>query len=114
MTKSKTTSAFETFLEQAQQNNMDIMELLSAGELLTPEQQIELYETWIKHSDSLVRYAAYFNLAVIFDQQKLSEKAEKAYRDSIDVHPDFIQGQFNLGANLERQTRIEDALNQWR
>jgi len=114
MTKSKTTAAFETFLEQAQQQKMDIMELLSAGELLTPEQQIELYETWIKHSDSLVRYAAYFNLAVIFDQQKLSEKAEKAYRDSIDVHPDFIQGQFNLGANLERQTRIEDALNQWR
>ncbi|MDD5229259.1 MAG: DUF4160 domain-containing protein [Methylococcales bacterium] len=114
MTKSKTTSPFEAFLEQAQQNNMDIMELLAAGDLLTPTQQIELYETWIKHSDSPVRYAAYFNLAVIFDQQNLSEKAEQAYRDSIEIHPDFIQGQFNLGANLERQNRIEDALNQWR
>ena len=114
MTKSKTTSAFEGFLEQAQQNNMDIMELLSVGELLTPAQQIELYETWIKHSDSPVRYAAYFNLAVILDQQKLPEKAEQAYRDSIEVHPDFIQGQFNLGATLERQNRIEEALNQWR
>ena len=114
MTKSKTTSAFEAFLEQAQQKKMDIMELLSAGELLTPGQQIELYETWIKHSDSPVRYAAYFNLAVILDQQKLPEKAEQAYRDSIEIHPDFIQGQFNLGATLERQNRIEDALNQWR
>jgi tetratricopeptide (TPR) repeat protein len=97
MTKSKTTSPFEAFLEQAQQNNMDIMELLSAGELLTPEQQIELYETWIKHSDSPVRYAAYFNLAVILDQQKMPEQAEQAYRDAIEIHPDFIQGQFNLG-----------------
>jgi predicted O-linked N-acetylglucosamine transferase (SPINDLY family) len=114
MNKSKTISAFETFLEKAQQNNMDIIELLSAGELLTPVQQIELYETWIKHSDSPVRYAAYFNLAVILDQQKLPEKAEQAYRDSIEVNPDFIQGKFNLGATLERQSRIEESLNQWR
>ena len=114
MTKSKTTSAFEAFLEQAQQKKMDIIELLSAGELLTPEQQIELYETWIEHSDSPIRYAAYFNLAVILDQQKSPEKAEQAYRDSIEAHPDFIQGQFNLGATLERQNRIEEALNQWR
>lgn len=114
MTKSKNTSTFETFLEQAQQQKMDIMELLSVGELLTPNQQIELYETWIKHSDSPVRYAAYFNLAVILDQQKMSDKAEKAYRDAIEINPDFIQGHFNLGANLERQNRIEEALNQWR
>ena len=114
MNKSKTISAFETFLEKAQQNNMDIIELLSAGELLTPVQQIELYETWIKHSDSPVRYAAYFNLAVILDQQKLPEKAEQAYRDSIEVNPDFIQGKFNLGATLERQSRIEESLNHWR
>jgi predicted O-linked N-acetylglucosamine transferase (SPINDLY family) len=114
MSKSKTISAFEAFLAKAQQNSMDIVELLSAGELLTPVQQIELYETWIKHSDSPVRFAAYFNLAVILDQQKLPEQAEQAYRDSIEVNPDFIQGKFNLGATLERQSRIEEALNQWR
>jgi predicted O-linked N-acetylglucosamine transferase (SPINDLY family) len=114
MTKSKTPSPFEAFLEQAKQQKMDIMELLSVGELLTPAQQIELYETWIKYSDSPVRYAAYFNLAVILDQQKLPEKAEQAYRDSIEINPDFIQGQFNLGATLERQNRIEESLNQWR
>ena len=113
MTK-KHTSAFENFLEQAQKQEMDILGLLTAAELLTPAEQIELYETWIKHSDLPVRYAAYFNLAVILDQQKLSEKAEQAYRDAIEIHPDFIQGQFNLGATLERQNRIEDALNQWR
>lgn len=113
MTK-KHTSTFETFLEKAQKQEMDILGLLTAAELLTPVEQIELYETWIKHSDSPVRYAAYFNLAVILDQQKLSEKAEQAYRDAIEIHPDFIQGQFNLGATLERQNRIEDALNQWR
>ncbi len=112
--KSKTTSTFEAFLEQAKQQEMDIIALLSAGDLLTPIQQIELYETWIKHNDSPVRYAAYFNLAVILDQQNLPEKAEQAYRDSIEIHPDFIQGQFNLGATLERQNRIEEALNQWR
>jgi predicted O-linked N-acetylglucosamine transferase (SPINDLY family) len=113
MTK-KHTSTFETFLEQAKNQEMDILGLLTAAELLTPAEQIELYETWIKHSDSPVRYAAYFNLAVILDQQKLSEKAEQAYRDAIEIHPDFIQGQFNLGATLERQNRIEEALNQWR
>lgn len=114
MKKSKTTSPFEAFLEQARQQKMDIMELLSSAIDLSPQEQIELYETWIEHSESPVRYAAYFNLAVILDQQKLPEKAEQAYRDSICCHPDFIQGQFNLGATLERQNRIEDALNQWR
>lgn len=114
MTKSKNTSTFESFLQQAQQQKMDIMELLSVGELLTPSQQIELYETWLKHNDSPVSYAAYFNLAVILDQQKESQKAEQAYRDAIKIHPDFMQGLFNLGANLERQDRIQEALTQWR
>lgn len=114
MSKSKTNSTFEAFLEQAQQQKMDIIELLAAGELLTPTQQIELYETWLKHSDSPVRYAAYFNLAVILDQQQLVEKAEQAYRDSVAIHPDFIQGQFNLGGLLERQDRVDECLNQWR
>lgn len=113
MTK-KHTATFETFLEQAELQQMDIMELLSVGELLTPTEQIELYETWLKHSDSPVRYAAYFNLAVILDNQKMPEKAEQAYRDAIEIHPDFTQGHFNLGANLERQNRIEEALTQWR
>ncbi len=107
-------NSFETFLEQAKKQEMDVLGLLSAAELLSPTQQIELYETWIKHSDSPVRYAAYFNLAVILDQQKMPEKGEQAYRDAIAIHPDFIQGQFNLGANFERQNRIEEALNQWR
>ena len=114
MTKSKTLTHFETILEKAQKNTLDIMELLAAGELLTPVQQIELYETWIKNTDSPVRYAAYFNLAVILDQQKLPDRAEQAYRDSIQIHPDFIQGHFNLGATLERQNRIEEALDKWR
>lgn len=114
MTKSKNTSTFENFLQQAQQQKMDIMELLAVGELLTPSQQIELYETWLKHNDSPVSYAAYFNLAVILDQQKESQKAEQAYRDAIKIHPDFMQGLFNLGANLERQNRIQEALTQWR
>lgn len=114
MTKSKNTSTFENFLLQAQQQKMDIMELLSVGELLTSNQQVELYETWLKHNDSPVSYAAYFNLAVVLDQQKESQKAEQAYRDAIKIHPDFMQGLFNLGANLERQNRIQEALEQWR
>lgn len=114
MTKSKNTSTFESFLLQAQQQKMDIMELLSVGELLTSSQQIELYETWLEHNDSPVSYAAYFNLAVVLDQQQESTKAEQAYRDAIKIHPDFMQGLFNLGANLERQNRIQEALTQWR
>lgn len=114
MTKSKNTSTFENFMLQAQQKKMDIMELLSVGELLTPSQQIELYETWLKHNDSPVSYAAYFNLAVVLDQQQESTKAEQAYRDAIKIHPNFMQGLFNLGANLERQNRIQEALTQWR
>ncbi len=113
MTKKHSTT-FENFLEQAIKQEMDILGLLTAAELLTAIEQVELYETWIKHNELPVRYAAYFNLAVILDQQKLSEKAEQAYRDAIEIHPDFIQGQFNLGATLERQNRIEEALNQWR
>ncbi len=107
-------SNFDTFLKQARNQEMDIMALLSTGESLTPAEQIDLYEVWLAHNDTPINYAAYFNLAVVLDQQKLHEKAEQAYRDSIVVHPDFLQGQFNLGALFERQSRIEDALNQWR
>lgn len=107
-------SNFDTFLKQARNQEMDIMALLSTGESLTPAQQIDLYEVWLAHNDTPINYAAYFNLAVVLDQQKLHGKAEQAYRDSIAVHPDFLQGQFNLGALFERQSRIEDALNQWR
>ena len=107
-------SNFDTFLKQARNQEMDIMALLSTGESLTPAEQIDLYEVWLAHNDTPINYAAYFNLAVVLDQQKLHEKAEQAYRDSIAVHPDFLQGQFNLGALFERQNRIEDALNQWR
>jgi predicted O-linked N-acetylglucosamine transferase (SPINDLY family) len=107
-------SNFDTFLKQARNQEMDIMALLSTGESLTPAEQIDLYEVWLAHNDTPINYAAYFNLAVVLDQQKLHEKAEQAYRDSIAVHPDFLQGQFNLGALFERQSRIEDALNQWR
>ena len=105
---------FDIFLEQAKKNQMDILGLLSAGESLPVEQQITLYETWLEFSDSPVKYAAYFNLAVILDQQQQAEKAEKAYLEAITINPDFIQGHFNLGATLERQNRIEDALNHWR
>ena len=107
-------SNFDTFLKQARNQEMDIMALLSTGESLTPAEQIDLYEVWLAHNDTPINYAAYFNLAVVLDQQKLHEKAEQAYHDSIAVHPDFLQGQFNLGALFERQSRIEDALNQWR
>lgn len=107
-------SNFDTLLKQARNQEMDIMALLSTGELLTPAEQIDLYEVWLAHNDTPIKYAAYFNLAVVLDQQKSHEKAEQAYRDSIAVHPDFLQGQFNLGALFERQNRIEDALNQWR
>ena len=107
-------SNFDTFLKQARNQEMDIMALLSTGESLTPAEQIDLYEVWLAHNDTPINYAAYFNLAVVLDQQKLHGKAEQAYRDSIAVHPDFLQGQFNLGALFERQNRIEDALNQWR
>ncbi|MEN9898080.1 MAG: hypothetical protein RLZZ66_1729 [Pseudomonadota bacterium] len=107
-------SNFDTFLKQARNQEMDIMALLSTGESLTPAEQIDLYEVWLAHNDTPINYAAYFNLAVVLDQQKLHEKAEQAYRDSIAIHPDFLQGQFNLGALFERQNRIEDALNQWR
>jgi predicted O-linked N-acetylglucosamine transferase (SPINDLY family) len=113
MTK-KHALTFENYLQQAQEQKMDIMELLAVGELFTPFEQIELYETWLKYSDSPVRYAAHFNLAVILDNQKMPEKSEKAYRNAIEINPDFTQGHFNLGANLERQNRIDDALNEWR
>jgi predicted O-linked N-acetylglucosamine transferase (SPINDLY family) len=108
------TPTFDIFLEQAKKNQMDILGLLSAGEFLPVDQQITLYETWLEFSDSPVKYAAFFNLAVILDQQQQAEKAEKAYLEAITINPDFIQGHFNLGATLERQNRIEDALNHWR
>ncbi|MDQ5939802.1 MAG: hypothetical protein QG557_750 [Pseudomonadota bacterium] len=107
-------SNFDTFLKQARNQEMDIMALLSTGELLTPAEQIDLYEVWLAHNDTPIKYAAYFNLAVVLDQQRLHDKAEQAYRDAIATHPDFLQGQFNLGGLFERQNRIEEALNQWR
>ena len=73
------------------------------------------YRAWLKtHPDDPIGYAIAFNLGVILKDTGQDAEAEKYYRLAISVNPRCWDAQFNLGSQLERLGRKEEALNQWR
>ncbi len=75
---------------------------------------LELYEAWIRQSDSPLRYVASFNLGAMYSAQADIQRAKEAYERSLEQYPDFMQARLNLGSILEQQGREDEALEQWR
>lgn len=86
--------------------------LAAAGDALGA---VRTYQQWLsEHGASPLAHAVLFNLGVL--QSELGElaAAEQCYRQALLRHPDFLQAHFNLGSNLEKQQRCDEALDCWR
>jgi predicted O-linked N-acetylglucosamine transferase (SPINDLY family) len=76
---------------------------------------VRTYQQWLaQNGASPLAHAVLFNLGVL--QSELGElaAAEQCYRQALERHADFLQARFNLGSNLEKQRRNDEALDSWR
>lgn len=110
--------ALEQVLAHARSGRMQLAELLDNAGRLTqqglPEASAKLYEHWIQHTASPLRHLACFNWGTVLDALGRPKEAEHAYRQALELAPNFTQAMLNLGHQLERQGRHDEALAQWR
>jgi predicted O-linked N-acetylglucosamine transferase (SPINDLY family) len=105
-------------MTRARAGELGIIELFTTAERLTAagmrDLAIVLYQLWLKHTQSPMRFAVLFNLGVSLSESGNYPEAEQAYRQSVELHPGFAQSRINLGSNLWHQERKEEAIEQWR
>jgi predicted O-linked N-acetylglucosamine transferase (SPINDLY family) len=110
-------SALAESLELALHNRLEPMRVITLADQLAavgrPNDVIQLYQTWLAHTDSSLSYIVRFNLAVLLSQIERLPEAEELYRQAIYQKPDFIQAWFNLGSVIERQQRPDQTLAIW-
>jgi predicted O-linked N-acetylglucosamine transferase (SPINDLY family) len=98
--------------------SLSIIQLISMVEQLDgsgrKDMAVELYEEWIRQSESPLKFAVHFNLGVLYAEMQEIERAIIAYKQAVELNPDFIQAHLNIGSLLERGGRHDEALAQWR
>ncbi|MGI9211392.1 MAG: tetratricopeptide repeat protein [Methylococcaceae bacterium] len=75
---------------------------------------IALYRQWLKQPNQPNQNLAFFSLGVLLAYEDSLAEAECMFRHVVHLSPDFFLAQFNLGLLLEKQGRIEEAIDQWR
>jgi predicted O-linked N-acetylglucosamine transferase (SPINDLY family)/glycosyltransferase involved in cell wall biosynthesis len=89
-------------------------ELMTAVAALTPEDSVNIYRGWLqRHAEDPLAYAITFNMGALLKVAGDDVAAEAAYRRAIALNSNCIQAHFNLGSQLERLNRSEEALAQW-
>ena len=115
MTESPT--AVDATLVRADSGTMPLAELLSCTQQLNQgglaEASARLYERWIAATDSPLRHVACFNWGTVLAMLSRHAEAEQAYRQALGFQPDFAQARLNLGHQLERSGRADEALAEW-
>lgn len=95
-----------------------IVELITLAETLTKHGDlsgaISLYRQWLKQPNQPNQNLAFFSLGVLLAYEDSLAEAECMFRHVVHLSPDFFLAQFNLGLLLEKQGRIEEAIDQWR
>lgn len=72
-----------------------------------------LYAIWGRGAESAERHVAFFNQGVIYLNAGELTEAEKAYRQSLNLWPEFAHARINLGLLFERQGLYALAFEQW-
>ena len=85
-------------------------QLQAAGQL---EQAVQLYETWIAHTQAPLKQVACFNQGTLLSSLGRDADARRAYDLALTLAPNFAPALLNLGHLLERQGDAEGALKQW-
>lgn len=110
-------SEHERELALARSGTMGLGDVMGRGETLVRAGQsaaaAELYEAWIAHTVSPLLHVACFNWGTVLGNLGRLPEAEKAYQRALALSPGFHQARVNLGHQLERQGRIDDALAEW-
>ncbi len=112
------TIPYDQQLALAASGSLDLFHLISVAEGLIaagkPHDAIALYRAWLKKPVQNLEYAAYFNLGVLLADTGSQSEAEAAYRQAVHLKRDFPQAQYNLGVQMEKQGRFDDAMAQWK
>ena len=77
------------------------------------ESAVQLYETWITHTDSPLRHVACFNWGTLLSAAGRGDAAEAAYAQALRHQPSFAPAQLNLGHLCERRGDTDTALQLW-
>ena len=111
-------AGLERELAHARSGDMPIGDLLERAQNLHQtghgEASAALYESWIANTESPLRHVACFNWGTVLGALGRLAEAEQAYRRALAFQPDFLQARLNLGHQLERTGRPDDALAEWR
>lgn len=96
---------------------MSVTELMDQAQALSQRglarDAAELYRTWIEHTTSSHHHVACFNWGTLLAALGDHTGAEAAYRQALAYQPGLLQAALNLGHELERQGRHDDALATW-
>ncbi|MBL0727352.1 acetylglucosamine transferase [Piscinibacter sp. HJYY11] len=97
---------------------MGLGDLMNHNQLLQQSGQLaasaELYEVWIAHNVSPMLHVACFNWGTVLGSLNRAADAEKAYLRALALSPVFHQARLNLGHQVERQGRPDEALAHWK
>lgn len=111
-------SEHERALALARSGGMGLPDLMNRGQALAQAGQsaaaAELYEAWIAHTVSPLLHVACFNWGTVLGNLNRMAEAEKAYQRALALSPTFHQARVNLGHQLERQGRPDEALAEWK
>src|SRR6185437_7708193 len=112
------TIPYDQQLALAASGSLDLFQLISVAEGLIAagkrDDAIALYRAWLRKPVQNLEYAAYFNLGVLLADTGCQSEAEAAYRQAVHLKRDFPQAQYNLGVQLEKQGRYDEAMTQWK
>jgi predicted O-linked N-acetylglucosamine transferase (SPINDLY family) len=118
-------NAFETLdaryaanLQRAVSQELPVLELIASvddlGAYGRPDLARELYRVWIEHNPTNPLLAAVqFNYGTLLLAAGALPEAQKAFRATIELRPDFMSAHLNLGSALEAQGNIAGAVTQW-
>ena len=83
-----------------------------------PQQAAQWYLQWVAcHVDQpLPCSVAWFNLGALYAAAggEYSAQTEHAYREALRCYPDLLQARLNLGHELEKKDRVEEAIAEWK
>ncbi len=74
---------------------------------------IALYRDWLKQPDRTHTHLVFFSLAVLLAHEDSLAEAECLFRHVLHLDPDMFLAHFNLGLLLERQGRVDEAIDHW-
>lgn len=110
-------TAYNAALQLSESMALEPLRLVMIADRLGKVQRtadvINLYQHWLARYKTPVNYIIQFNLGVTLGSANQMEAAEQAYRAAIEQHPTFAQAWFNLGTLMERQRKLQDALDIW-